>query len=107
MGGWGGLIRAVEGGAVVRVWVRPASRREGIAGLRADALVVTVHAPPEGGRANEATRRLAASVLGVPPSAVELVRGQTSRRKEFRIQGLRPEEVRGRLQSLLDGAPDD
>ncbi len=103
----GGLIRAVEGGVFLRVRVRPASRREGIAGVRGDSLVVAVHAPPEGGRANEAARRLLASVLGVPPCAVELVRGQASRQKEFRIRGPDPEEVQARLQQLLDKVPGD
>lgn len=112
-GGWseihGGqaLIRAVEGGVLLRVRVQPARRREGIRGVRGDAVLVAVHAPPEGGRANEATRQVLASALGVSPSAVDLVRGQASRQKEFRIRGLRPEDVRARLQKLLEGVPED
>ncbi|MDR7461872.1 MAG: DUF167 family protein [Armatimonadota bacterium] len=101
------LIRAVEGGVLLRVRVQPASRHEGIRGVRRDAVLVAVHAPPEGRRANEATRRVLASALGVSPSAVDLVRGQASRQKEFRIQGIHPEDVQARLQKLLEGARED
>ncbi|MDR7443416.1 MAG: DUF167 domain-containing protein [Armatimonadota bacterium] len=101
------MVRKTEGGTILRVRVRPGSRREQIVGLRGDALLVTVHAPPEAGRANETTRRLLASALDVSPSAVELVRGQASRQKEFRIRGLRPEDVQARLQKLLEGLPED
>ncbi|MFN3285989.1 MAG: DUF167 domain-containing protein [bacterium] len=97
----------MESGVLLRVRVQPASRREGIRGVRGDAVLVAVHAPPEGGRANEATRRVLASVLGVPPSAVQLVRGRASRQKEFRVRGLRPEDVRARLQKLLDEVSED
>lgn len=75
-----------------------APQRQGRAGRAGDSLLVRVKAAPVGGEANEAARRLLASVLGVAASRVELVRGVRSREKEFRVLGLLPEEVPGRLQ---------
>jgi hypothetical protein len=40
------------------------------------------------GKANEAVRRAIARSVGVPPSAVTLVRGATGRHKLFTIEGL-------------------
>lgn len=49
-------------------------------GLR--AYVTTV---PEGGKANAAVMKLLAKALGVPKTRLDLIRGQTSRDKLFRL----------------------
>jgi uncharacterized protein YggU (UPF0235/DUF167 family) len=59
-----------------------------------------VTAPPERGKANEAVCRLLAARLGLPASAVTVVRGATSRDKLLQVDGLTEDEVRRRL-----GAP--
>jgi uncharacterized protein (TIGR00251 family) len=53
-----------------------------------DRLRVAVNAPPVDGKANEAVVRTLAAALGVPRSAVEIVRGETGRRKTVRIRGV-------------------
>jgi uncharacterized protein YggU (UPF0235/DUF167 family) len=58
---------------------------------------VRVTAPPVGGAANEAVRAVLARALGCPRSAVEILRGATTRTKLVRIVGLSPEELRARL----------
>jgi uncharacterized protein YggU (UPF0235/DUF167 family) len=70
---------------------------EGVVGGREGALHLKVRARPEKGRANEAARRLVASTLAVPRSAVTLVRGGTSRDKLFEVDGLSEAELRERL----------
>lgn len=47
-------------------------------------LRVYVTAVPEGGKANEAVRKLLAKHIGVPKSSLALVRGAKSRDKAFR-----------------------
>lgn len=69
----------------VDVRVIPRARHDEIAGERAGRLLVRTTAPPVDSKANEAVRRILAAHFGVPPSAVELVRGATSRDKTFRI----------------------
>jgi len=51
------------------------------------------------GKANEAVRRAIARAVGVPPSAVTLVRGATARRKTFEIEGLTTTAARELLRS--------
>lgn len=46
---------------------------------------VKVRAKPEDGKANDAVRDLLARALELAPSRLELLRGATSREKQFRI----------------------
>jgi uncharacterized protein len=79
--------------------VQPRAKRTEIAGERGGAVVIRVAAPPVDGKANEAVRRLIAQRLGVPRSAVEIVRGESVRDKLVRIEGLSADEARTRLLS--------
>jgi uncharacterized protein len=74
--------------ATLRVRVQPRGHANEIAGAREGVLVVRVTAPPEGGRANDAVRRLIARRLRVGPTRVEIVRGASSREKVVRVSGL-------------------
>ncbi len=56
--------------------------------MRNGVLVVRVVAPPLDGRANDALRRLLAGRFDVSPSSVIVVRGQRSRDKLVRIDGI-------------------
>lgn len=71
-----------EGRLSVRV--TPGARMEGIE-IAGGRLSAKVRAKPEDGKANEAVRDLLAAALQVAPSKVELLRGATSREKQFRI----------------------
>ena len=51
-----------------------------------EQLAVYVTAVPERGKANEALLRLLAKHLGVPPSSLKIVRGQTARSKLIQIE---------------------
>jgi uncharacterized protein (TIGR00251 family) len=81
----------------LRVRVTPRSSRDEVVRWREGVLWVRVQAPPVGGRANRALVRLLAGVLDLPPSAVEVVRGQRGREKTVRVVGLDEGEVRRRL----------
>lgn len=77
--------------------VVPNASRDGIAGWLGDHLKVRVQAPPEAGRANTRVMELLASELGVPESAITLVRGGSSQRKTVEIRGLTMQELRSRI----------
>jgi uncharacterized protein (TIGR00251 family) len=79
------------------VRVQPRAAQDALAGVRAGALVVRLNAPPVDGRANDALLRFLAGVLDVPPSALALVRGASSRDKVVRIAGADAASIRARL----------
>jgi uncharacterized protein (TIGR00251 family) len=53
-----------------------------------ERLKISVNAPPVDGKANEAVIRVLAETFGVQKSAIEIVRGETGRRKTVRIRGV-------------------
>jgi uncharacterized protein (TIGR00251 family) len=75
----------------------PNAPRSEVVGWLGDALKVKVHAPPVEGRANEVLCEILADTLGLPRRAVSLLRGDTSRQKIFRIDGLSLETVKAKL----------
>lgn len=79
------------------VRVTPAASRDALLGWQGDVLRLSVAAPAERGKANEAALRLLAAALGLPRERLRIVRGQTSRQKVVAIQGLDEAEVRARL----------
>lgn len=83
--------------ARITVQVTPRASSEEIIGFEEDALRVRVTAPPARDRANRALERLLARRLDLRPSAVQVVSGQTVRRKVVEIEGLEEAEVRSRL----------
>lgn len=74
-----------DGGVLIDVHVMPNAARTQIQGLHDGALRLRLHAPPVDGKANLALQAWLAETLEIPKSAVELRRGATARRKQFRV----------------------
>jgi len=83
--------------ADLAIRVQPRAKRSEVAGERGGALLIRVSAPPVDGKANAAVCRLIAERVGVPRSAVRIVRGEASRDKVVRIDGLSADEARTAL----------
>jgi uncharacterized protein YggU (UPF0235/DUF167 family) len=83
--------------ATLSVRVTPKAGCEEAAGLRDGELLVRVTAGAEGGKANAATCRVVAALLGVPKTSVRVMRGGSSRRKLLAIDGIDETELRERL----------
>lgn len=60
-------------------------------------LKARVRAAPEDGRANAALEALLAKTLGLPKSAVTVVRGTTARLKQVAVEGLDEATARAKL----------
>lgn len=75
------------------VRVQPKASADRIVGEHGGALKITVTAAPEKGKANAAVIALLSEKLGIPKSAIEIVRGETSRLKTVRIRGLTTESL--------------
>lgn len=78
-------IRALaDGEGRLALRVTPGASRDGLA-IEDGRLRARVSAAPEGGKANKAVIRLVGKALGVAPSAIILLRGDTSREKLLQI----------------------
>ena len=73
------------GAVIVDIHVIPNASRTQADGLHDGALRVRLHAPPVDGKANAALVAWLADAIGIAKSHVEVIRGQTSKRKQLRI----------------------
>lgn len=87
--------------AQIQVRLRPRGSRDELAGVRDGVLQAKVTAAPVEGKANKALCGLIAKQVGVAPSRVSVVRGEKSRNKVVRVDGVDEEELRAAL--LLRG----
>ena len=85
------------------VHVQPGAKTTSCAGIHGDALKIRLAAPPVDGKANLALIAWLAKTLGCPQSSIELIRGQTSRRKTLSIEaGDDAATMAAKLQSLAE-----
>lgn len=70
---------------LLNVHTQPRASRDEITGVHGDALKIRITAPPVDGKANAHLQKYLAEVFGVPRAQVELLHGETGRRKQFRI----------------------
>jgi uncharacterized protein (TIGR00251 family) len=92
-------MRTTPGGFILRIRVIPRAARNEIQGVLGDALKIRLQAPPVKGRANQALLTFLSDTLGVPPGALLLARGTTSRDKEVLVRGLDAATLRARLET--------
>jgi len=85
--------------ADIRVRLTPRAAAEALVLAAQGSYAARVTAPPVDGRANEALRRLVASRARVAPSRVSIVRGERSREKVVRVEGIDAPTLRARLPS--------
>ena len=89
-----------KGDLQVTVHVQPGAKTTSCAGVHGDALKVRLHAPPVDGKANQALITWLSKTLGCPQSTIELIRGQTSRRKTLNISTNQADALSRQLQTL-------
>lgn len=76
-----------RGSVIVTAHVKPNARQTRIVSwLDPTTAKVEVTAPPEKGKANEAVQRVLADHFGISRSRVTLVRGATTRMKQFEVE---------------------
>jgi uncharacterized protein (TIGR00251 family) len=79
---------ARDGALTLDIVVAPRASHPGLGPVVGDRLRVAVAAPPVDGKANATVIELLAKTLGVPRGAVEIVRGETGRKKTVRLHGV-------------------
>ena len=86
--------------AQIEVRLRPRGRRDELLGMRDGVLQARVTAPPVDGKANRALCRLVAKRAGVAPSRASIVRGEKSRDKLVRVEGVDPTALQKTLAGI-------
>ena len=79
------------------VRVIPRASKPGVAGMRADAVLVRIAAAPVDGAANAELVDTLARALELPRRAITIIAGAASRSKRVRVDGLTREDARKRL----------
>jgi uncharacterized protein (TIGR00251 family) len=77
--------------------VIPRAPRNRVDGLRGDAVLIRLAAPPVEGAANEALVAFLSDALDLPRRNLTIVSGETSRDKRVRIEGIDEATARTRL----------
>ncbi len=88
------LWKEANGEITFAVKVVPRAKRTEVAGVEGDAVRIRLNAPPVEGRANEALIKFLAEIFGISKSSVEILSGETGRKKRVRLRGVRGEQMR-------------
>ena len=91
------MIEATTTGVIIDVRVIPRAGKSAISGVRDNAVLVRLTAPPVEGAANTELIDVIASALGVPKRAVAIVSGDRSRQKRVRVEGVTLAHATSRL----------
>jgi len=95
-------IEQTPEGVVIQVKALPGSRKNEVRGEQSGALKVSVTQIPEKGKANKAVQDHLALALGLRKSQVHLVSGETQPLKKLLVTGISVDELRKRVELLLD-----
>lgn len=83
--------------AFLNIRVIPRARKSALDGMRGDAWLVRLQAPPVEGAANDELIAVLAKALGVPRRDVTIVSGDRSRDKRVRVASLDSATAQDRL----------
>ena len=90
-----------QGDLLLDIYVQPRASRDELSGWHDGALKVRITAAPVDGKANAQLLRFLAGEFGVPRKAVELLSGESGRRKRVRI--LQPQRLPAGIEPAHSG----
>lgn len=82
-----------EPGVLILLLVTPRASRTRLVGEHDGRLKIQITAPPVEGKANAGIIKYFSKVLGVPRANVEIMSGDTGRRKTLRVMGVDAQHV--------------
>ena len=91
------VFTEAHGAVTFAVKVIPRASKNQIAGIEGDAVKIRLNAPPVEGKANEALVAFLAENLGVPRAYIEIILGETSRRKVVRVRGITAKQIEEKI----------
>lgn len=93
-------VAAHADGVTLAVKARPGAKKNALLGIEAGMLKVSITAPPEDGKANEAIVELLRDAFGLKRSEVELLRGKTHRNKVILLRKTSVAAIESRLAQI-------
>ncbi len=92
-----------KSGAALAIRVTPRASRNEIAEVLDDGTIrIRLTAPPVDGKANQALVKFLAKILGVAPSAIEIVAGTTGRDKLVAVTGMDAATAQAKIIASLE-----
>ena len=84
----GALKEGKDGSVLLSLHVQPRASKNAFSGIYNHAIKLRITSPPVEGKANAHVVSIAAKLFNVPKSAVYIIRGNQSRMKCLRIDGV-------------------
>jgi uncharacterized protein (TIGR00251 family) len=97
------FLRPSKDGLILEVVVAPCAKRSKFVGFHGGYPKIALAASPIDGRANEELVAFLKELLGLPGRDIEIVRGDTSRRKAVLLRGIAAPRVLQVLESFQPG----
>lgn len=91
------MIVETATGVELDVRVIPRAKKSGPAGVRDEAVLIRLAAPPTDNAANDALIAFLSDILHVPRRAIRILSGERARRKRIAIAGVTRDFVRTHL----------
>ena len=85
---------------LIGIKLKPGAGREKIVSIGEREVCISVTAPPAEGKANKALVKFLSRTLDLPKSALEIIRGETSRIKLVKIAGMTKEEAMRKIREV-------
>lgn len=95
-------LRTTDNRILLPVKARAKGKRNAVTGIHDGRLKVSVTQAPENGKANVAIEKVIAKSLGLRRSQISLHAGDTNPVKEFLIAGLSIDELREKINQIVD-----
>ena len=90
-------VSGSDGEVLLAVWVTPGAQRSQLVGVADGRLKIKIHGQAHEGQANTELVRFLAEVSGLAKGQIEIIGGQSGRRKLVRLRGTTIDGVRARI----------
>lgn len=82
-------VQLVDDQLFLSIYLQPKASKDAILGLHDNEIKVSITAPPVDGKANQHLIKFLAKLVGVAKSKVTILKGELSRHKQIKIEGVR------------------
>lgn len=94
-------IKSFKDGIQFSAAIQPGASRNQILGIHNHSLKIKLTSPPVDGAANQSCIKFLAKTLGISPSRIAIVKGETSKNKIIQIEGIDSQTFMNTLEPLI------